>query len=536
MAGKYSAVQIWQLLASLLTDIIPTEVPTPTRSLSPLPFVSPRLLHSATAPASIPTVTHPGSMTSLPHTMRSASETLYDSMSMQHSPGTRSNNDDRMKTHHAASLSISSTGTGYLSPQKHTPTSSTTTSPRRPSSPLPPPPMSSSMVTSAFARRPSSSSAGLPMSLNLGPPPIRRLGSNTVRRTSFSTQSTRSASETQADSRSSNHSSLRHVGEGALDDSDSEGSGDEKVQTQPQPPTQMQLEIPEGDSDEELELDPSTARTSGSRRSSVYRPTVSPYLYPRSSSVQPSPLSQVVGQHTWTEDEKEEEDSPSPASTDSESSSSDEQVGRHSRQLSSSSKFGGSSGRSRKSSLRSGKVKARSRSSTVASLAASVAVSTTSSHGRLMKQESQSSIRTVTATPTPTSMYTPGGFSRDEPNGSGAGPYPVPSTLMGSRIEVGSIRSSSYYSQSRPRSEALSNEVDIDLERRNTDSTITRAAYAAQREAIKETEERLREAGWEAMRETLEVLADEVSANLLHVSMWVLIKLRATFKCVRCSR
>ena len=64
---------------------------------------------------------------------------------------------------------------------------------------------------------------------------------------------------------------------------------------------------------------------------------MSPYLYSRGSSAQPSPLSQVAGQHTWTEDEKDEEDSPSPASTDSDSSHNGGLPRGHSRQASASS-------------------------------------------------------------------------------------------------------------------------------------------------------------------------------------------------------
>ena len=83
-------------------------------------------------------------------------------------------------------------------------------------------------------------------------------------------------------------SSLRHVGEGTLDDSDSSGS----------------------DSD-----------ISSLLSASALSPTAQ--AFPRTAlSAAPSPLSRVAaaGQQTWTEDEREvDEDSPSPASTETES-------------------------------------------------------------------------------------------------------------------------------------------------------------------------------------------------------------------------
>lgn len=501
-AGKFKAVQVWQLLASLLTNIVPSEAPTPTptRSLSPLPFVSPRLPHSTSAPAAIPTISQSRAVpTSLPHLTRSVSESVYGTPPSKNSNGSKSHhttptsrNNDQGRTHSGTSLSISSSGTGYLSPQRPTPSSSTTTSPRRPASPLPP--VSSSVVSPAFPRKPSGS--GLSKSLNIGPPPARpRLGSSAVRRPSFSTQGMQGISESASDSRSQSHISLRHVGEGALDDSDSEGSEDGMVP----PSNQRGPNIPDEGSDEEQQV---VSRTTSRRSSFRSR------LNSRSNSVQPSPLSQVAGQQTWTEDEKEEEESASPASTDSDSSSEDVQPGSglHSRRISSaSSRVGGSSNKSRRNSTRSGKSKVRSRSSTVASLA----VSTTSSHGRLMKQESQSSMRTVTATPTPTSTHTPG-IQRDEIlKDLGTNTYTISSTLMNPRADSGSMRSSSF-SQSRPRSEVLSNDQDVELGRKNSDSSLARAAYAARQERVKEIEQRLRDAGWDAMRETLESFADEV--------------------------
>ena len=92
-----------------------------------------------------------------------------------------------------------------------TPTSSTASSPRKSSTGLP------SVPAAIFARR--ESGAGLP-------PPLRPRLPSSFRRPSFSTQSLHSThSESPSDSLRSHLSSLRHVGEGALDDSDSDESG-----------------------------------------------------------------------------------------------------------------------------------------------------------------------------------------------------------------------------------------------------------------------------------------------------------------------
>ncbi len=490
------------LLANLLTDVAPTETPTPAITLSPLPLVSPRLPHSTSAPAAIPTLAHPlPTSNTLIHSVRSLSEDAHGPTNGRESPGAKSSGsgpslrrDEKGRTHSSASLSISSSGTGYLSPLRTTPASSTTTSPRRPTSPLPA--LSTSVTPSALGRRSSGGSG--PLSLGGPPTSMRpRLGSS-FRRPSFSTLNSATTS-------------LRHVGEGALDDSDSEGSSEEKMHLRDDP-GDYHTEMPDPNDDEPdayTKEDPTTVGVRASSSSS-YRPTISPYLYPRSTSVQPSPLSQVAGKQTWTEDEKEEEDSPSPASTDSESSFNDGDIqpqhffSRHA---------GSSKSKSRRSSLKSGKTKARSRSSTVASLSVSVAASSASSRGRLIKQESQSSIKTVTASATPTSLHGPdkdqdyiNGLAREEtlrdPNNSGV--YAGPGTFAGSR---GSLRSSSFYSQNRALSE------DPFLERAATEDRMTRTSrtQAIERETMKRSEARFREAGWAAMRDTLEVYADEVN-------------------------
>jgi WD repeat-containing protein 24 len=164
------------------------------------------------------------------------------------------------------------------------------------------------------------------------------------------------------------HGSHRHVGEGALDDSDSSES-DRAVR-----------EAGEGGealSDEESGL----------------KPLISPYPSARVVvPATPSPLSHVAVQRQWTEDEGDgdgDDASPSPGSTDTDSSSS---------RSSDSDGVGGSVRRKKKSpslSRRTSRSKSRSRSSTVASLAVSSMLQQVRKPP-LVHHESKGSIRTVT--------------------------------------------------------------------------------------------------------------------------------------------
>lgn len=152
-------------------------------------------------------------------------------------------------------------------------------------------------------------------------------------------------------------SSLRHVGEGVLDDSDSSS--------------------PKGDEDDEAD------ETAGVKPSDpeIFRPAHSPHLTSLRMMTAPSPLSRVAGRHAWTEDELEGEgndddnaSSPSPQSTDTDSN------------VRSSSK----NRRFSRISRRSSGTKSRSRSATVASLSGPP-------RPIMIRQDSRSSIRTVIA-------------------------------------------------------------------------------------------------------------------------------------------
>jgi len=214
---------------------------------------------------------------------------------------------------------------------------------------------------------PSSSAASSPRHVSIGLPPTtpnkptffsRRdsvdsgLGKHNplLRRRSLSTTPGHSASPSDRSS-----SSLRHVGEGALDDSDSSSS-------------------------EGGEETPSRAFSGDEQPSN---PTISPILHATRGIPTPSPLSVVVAQRQWPEDgeggDRDDEDegsSPSPGSTDTESEGSPRRRQTPSKSV--------------KRNV--ARLKSRSGSSTAASLAAP--------RRQLVHQDSRSSIRTVTAVET----------------------------------------------------------------------------------------------------------------------------------------
>ncbi|KAL6299508.1 hypothetical protein BKA93DRAFT_805989 [Sparassis latifolia] len=407
-AGEYGAAQVWTILENLLTDLINT---SPTSHLAVQPCATIGLPHSISAPAAIPTLTSLQPSTPLaPRSLSTDAESVHKNVK-EVSPNTSSRHrDDRQ-------------GSLSHSPHRLTPTPSPASSPHPTSNSLPP--------TTIFARRDSTAGS----SINTKRPRLPL----SPRRPSFSTKSIHSVHSESPNDKS--HGSLRHIGEGALDDSDSSGS-DSKT----------------GSVDEELKSD--------GENESPLRPPASPYLHPRVGTANPSPLSRVAGQHTWTEDEKEDEDSPSPGST-SESESSDtsflSRVGKT---------------KSRRDSTRS---RTRSRSSTVASLAVA-------SQQILVKCPSRSSIRTVTATPVQDSKVE-AALWRDDT---------LPEPL-----------SAKHSTHKRSVSEALSSEFLLDGDERPEDHAHTSTQSDTHRKAIQEAEFQFRNLGWEAMREEFRALADE---------------------------
>ncbi|OCH91390.1 WD40 repeat-like protein [Obba rivulosa] len=443
--GHHDAAQMWIMLKALLVDIIPGAPPTPP--LSPLPdLVNPGLPHSVSAPAAIPTLNT--LMSPVPQTARSVSIDAEALLSKKDSsPGSQSKRSiGRPSPSHSRS------------PLKTTPVSSTASSPRRANASLPPHP------AALFARRES----------NVGHSAMRpRLV--TYRRPSFSTPSIHSAhSESPSDSTrsvSGGGSSLRHVDDGALSDSDSEGSdhGSRSVSGGE-----------EGGANED-EVSP--------------HPPISPYLYPRTGMAQPSPLSQVAVQQTWTEDEKEDEDSPSPASTE-ESSDEEGRCGGGLRRRPS---------KARRSIARS---RTRSRSSTVASLPVAAPRSREEKAQPLKRQDSHSSVQTVTAGNTPVghtkALY--GALQREETV-----------RAVGGATKMESIVSPRH---TRARSDALSTELVLDPDREAAAPTSAPDKQSMERDqsavpkTVRDAERRYRELVWEALRELFEASADEGDVQL----------------------
>ncbi|KAI0686851.1 hypothetical protein BC835DRAFT_1287288 [Cytidiella melzeri] len=497
-AGKHDAAQTWLLLASLLTDVVPQTTNTPAITLSPLPLLNPKLPHSNSAPASIPTITQ---ISDLPNPSRAHSEDAHALGNDYNSPSSKSfSGSSRRGSEKSRTKSTSSAGTSLLSPSRTTPASSTTPSPRRAAVLLPSLP--ASLSSSVLGRR--ASSAGLPATLGgLPPPPLRsRLGSS-YQRPSFKGPHLAAGGEP----RSFSHTSLKHVGEGALDDSDSDSSGSEPNH---QSSAVSDTEAPfDGFEGEDIN------HQSPSNKSQQSSPSPIPHWHSRASSVQPSPLSRVAVQETWTEDERDEEDSPSPASTDSEMSSDglEDLTSSGFRPPHPLSRRESSSG-SRRNSMK-GSKKSRSRSSTVASLSVSLPPSVAGSRSKLSKQGSHSSIRTVTAVHTPTSAERPQG-----------GEHEASSTLQrdetirdisagAPRSDGVSLKSTSFYPRSRPRSEAYSNDDNFEIEghsyviNRAPNTATTAASQSAARQIVCQAEARLRDVGWEAMKDTLEILTGE---------------------------
>jgi len=321
MAGHEAASQVWLLLGASLAQYIPEYPPTPP--LSPPPPAK-KVLSPLITQNPQPT---PVSGYSFPPPL---STKTTDSATSGHkiSPGRRSTTE-----------SVSRISSHIPSSRRLTPTSSTSSSPRHLPISLPP---GTSLKSSPFGRRESVDSGVF-------------ANSALLRRPSLPVPPLQSSSPVDRST-----PSLRHVGEGVLDDSDSSGTEDE-----------------EGGEDEE------TANANTSDEEPDLRPL--PSSVPRIIPAGPSPLSRIASHQVWTEDEddlaRDDDDasSPSPQSTDTESYSS-----------------GSPDTRSRPAKARyksSNQRRTRSRSSTVASLAAPQS-------RPLIHHPSHSSIRTITAAET----------------------------------------------------------------------------------------------------------------------------------------
>ncbi|TFK37938.1 hypothetical protein BDQ12DRAFT_713152 [Crucibulum laeve] len=447
-AREARAAHTWLLVGSSLAECLPKLPPTPPTTppddASRVQSPAIQRHHAISAPASFPSTS-----TTTPYTFP---HRPVDAAHVQKiSPGRGS----------VRSLEQVHNKIGHRSPSaprskdKMTPASSTSSSPRHVLPTLPP---ITPRKSSFFGRRESADSGLAPLS--------RR--SSLYRRPSISIHGHHSTSASPIDKSAP---SLRHVGEGALDDSDSESSSSR---------------------DEDGEQTAGPESSDGESVVPNVRPLVSPAIQAtRAMSAAPSPLSRVAGQQQWTDDDREDrddddEDSASPRSTDTDSGGSSSPHRR------------AKSNRSRRST---GKIKSRSRSSTVASLAAP----------RLTHQDSRSSIRTVTA----------GEVSFHDEGNSG----------IKAEETVRDLRSGHARHKSQAISEAALHHEEHQEE---TDErlVIDPSKLSDRRiEIIKAEERKIREMCWSALRQALEDFADEgdiqmcailsvITPEELHIPKW----------------
>ncbi|KAG5651448.1 hypothetical protein H0H81_008606 [Sphagnurus paluster] len=405
MLVKEHLGQLWLLLSASLADVVPVISPPPAKS--PSQEESQTITHSTSAPAAIP------SSYAFPSTANTPSQLRKTSPSHASIVGPRS-----------ASTSAS---------RKMTPASSNSSSPRQITN-MPLPSIMAPRRPSVFSIR-------------------ENADSDFSRRSSISHYQRPSITAHGHSLSPADKGSLRHVGEGALDDSDSSSAsgsdGGNEVNNH------------EGFSDDESGL----------------QPLISPNLLLSRGVPTPSPLSRVAGKQRWTEDEGEEreeedadESSPSPGSTDTDSPDPNYPPRR---------KVLKNPPRGLKRQL---SKKSRSRSSTVASLAAP-----TLPLQSLVRQDSHSSIRTVIA---------------------GEVSFPVPEVGVKAEDTLRNIRTHDRH-KLMPTSElALEPLTSADAEDRRElhpeDLTDRRI------EMVTADERRLRELSWMALREALERFADEV--------------------------
>ncbi|KAF9266459.1 hypothetical protein L218DRAFT_69517 [Marasmius fiardii PR-910] len=425
-AGQYRTAQVWLLVEASLTTLIPQESHTEPHTHSPVPPPLP-ISHSYSAPAA---KTSPGRMSS-----DHSSERVNSPNSYQH-------------------RSLSGGRRAF-----HTPSSSTNTSPRQHLSGLPPTPLSSSAHRfSQFGRRnsidPTTAVRTPPLSRR---PTIPRRPSN----------STHSASP-----------SLRHVGEGALDDSDSSSSGEDG----------HEAGCEEGSVGEDLMHE--------EEEPFALRPLISPALGPLRVS-HPSPLSRVASRR-WTDGENEtdgkdededDEASPSPRSTDSEADEAQKAAAAGS---SSALKWKRTVLSRRSSGV---KTKTRSRSSTLTSV--QTMTSRKSSTKSILRHDSFASIRTVTASTVDMSVKD---FD-DQP----------PAKL---RSDEG-VKDLRHGKHSRDKSLAISELVLADDANRQKSTSVREPAVSCRnQESITADEERYRDIVWVALRESVDIFADEGDVQL----------------------
>ncbi|KAG5338513.1 hypothetical protein C0989_007217 [Termitomyces sp. Mn162] len=398
-ARREELAQTWLLLGASLADLIPTTPaifsPTKARPVQPTP-------QAVTSPAV------PSNLYTFPTSASTASQLRKASP-----------NHTSVVTPRSASTSTS---------RKITPASSNASSPRQMPIALPAP--------STTPRRPSFFTGPRNVDSDFS----RRPSISMLRRPSISVPGSHSLSP-------ADKTNLRHVGEGALDDSDSSSAEE---------------------SDGELD-----ARCLSGGEDSGLQQLVSPGFLPLRNAPVPSPLSRVAGKHQWTEDEGEGQDrsedgddslSPSPGSTDSDFP--EPTIFR---------KRKASKSASRPTRRHSSLMHSRSRS--VASLAAPPTPS-------LSREDSYSSIRTVLAIEAPV-----------QEGGSGL------------RQEE-TIRDIRIVSQGRRGSELVTNQSGA-VNNPQSDEIDPEDLTERHVKIVGDDEKRLRNLAWTALREALEKYADE---------------------------
>ena len=319
---------------------------------------------------------------------------------------------------------------------------------------------------------------------------------------------------------------LKHVGDGALSDSDSSGNEEDH-------------EDGLGGEDE-LESTPDPANDEGLEGDIFRRPNISPYLFPRNPTSHRSPLSKLVRQQGWRSDgEDEDHVSPSPASSNSDLGIS---ASPRKRVLSASSAgvsfYSTNAMRMAADRKRSNTV--NSRSSTVAILAANSIPSPnfgpmpgsgggsgglTVPKKTISKQESRSSIRTVIAVSenaTPT-REVPDPYSSYSQGGPGLRLSETPRKVSNGESKNG--MNGRPFGHKKQLSEAAMSELLLDdRDDSRSQSRSQRGgpgsgkhtprqsdkAMARRREDIEEAERRFRDSGWDVVKESLGIYAEEV--------------------------
>jgi hypothetical protein len=343
---------------------------------------------------------------------------------------------------------------------------------------------------------------------------------------------------------------LKHVGDGALSDSDSSGNEEDHEDGL--------------GGDDEPDSTPDPANDEGPEGDMFWRPNPSPYLFPRNPASHRSPLSKLVRQQDWRSDEEDEDHiSPSPASSNSDlgvSTSPSKRV----LSVSSAGVSFYSTNAIRTSVDRKKSSTINTKNSTVASLAVNSVASPNvrpmpgSGGGTdglrvpkktISKQESHSSIRTVVAASenaTPT-REVPDPYSSYSQGGSGVKLSETPRKVSNGESKNGT--NGRPFGHKKQLSEAAMSELLLDDHDDSKSQSQSQRGGAGsgkhipkqsekvmtrRREDIEEAERRFRDSGWDVVKESLEIYAEEVCCRgilyFTRVDLWC----RERYRCARC--